>query len=589
MRRLLAFLLTVAGTLLPLAYVAGLIALAFYLAFRTGFHALGLKAILIVGLALFGSLRALFRAADEPEGTPVDRSEAPEFFAMIDDIVRRAQCRPFDRVLISDDMNCAIYERPRAGILGFTTSYLIVGLPLMASLTPPQLEAVLAHECGHIAGRHGKTGARYFSMLAAWTALALQLKRHGGFLSLPLIWFYNVLIPAFNRVLVPIRQEQELDADRLAAEVTNPLTIASALVAIGVRTAQLELEFWPAILRKAITDERPPADVYEKMSSALQNPWRTTDVPASAFVSVEPGDDHPPTKDRVTALGVDWDRAVLAASDASSARADRTYLPRTLGTVLSRQWANSMSAFWLAQHEAQRSNREQLESLDAVCAGAGATSSDRRAQALLAARLDREDAVTLLRSYFAEHPEDGEVAFAFGKAAMPADPQIASQAFETASQDLRYAVAALGDLAQYYAVIGEEKMAGAYVGKRLEAESALETLAPQTSPSSPLQSPNLTTSESDALMNSLRRWPQIERAYIGKTSDPRYPLTPIYFCALKRDANKGNIDAETFAKNVFESSKFPGITHPVVADHENNWLLSRLRDVSGSLVFQRGA
>ena len=42
-------------------------------------------------------------------------------------------------------------QLPRLGIFGWYRNYLIIGMPLMKSLTCEQFKAVLAHEFGHLA------------------------------------------------------------------------------------------------------------------------------------------------------------------------------------------------------------------------------------------------------------------------------------------------------------------------------------------------------------------------------------------------------------------------------------------------------
>jgi len=49
-----------------------------------------------------------------------------------------------------------VVQSPREGIVGWPRNYLLIGLPLMKTLSVDQFEAVLAHELGHVARGHGK-------------------------------------------------------------------------------------------------------------------------------------------------------------------------------------------------------------------------------------------------------------------------------------------------------------------------------------------------------------------------------------------------------------------------------------------------
>lgn len=139
--------------LLALLLVLGSLAIAVKAA------AAGIKLAIVFGAFLWMIVRAMWVKLDPPEGREVTRKEAPQLFALLDQLQRELEVRArFHHVLITDDLNAAVVQTPRLGILGWHVNHLIIGLPLMKALTRKQLAAVLAHEMGHLAGGHARLG-----------------------------------------------------------------------------------------------------------------------------------------------------------------------------------------------------------------------------------------------------------------------------------------------------------------------------------------------------------------------------------------------------------------------------------------------
>lgn len=230
-KRIILLALAVFGTLFPMAVLLALVIGVLYAVIAysaNAFSFLTIKVLLIAGIPIFAAIRALFSSAPEPEGTVLDREDAPALFEVIDAIRTRLKTPAVKAVLLDDDFNCAVMQRARYGILGVHENYLLLGLPLMQSMEPEQFEAILAHEFGHLSARHGVSGSRIYSVTESWEALATALRRRAGFFGAPIVWFYRRLMPFFERLSFGIRREQEIQADRLAAEITGSRTMALA-------------------------------------------------------------------------------------------------------------------------------------------------------------------------------------------------------------------------------------------------------------------------------------------------------------------------------------------------------------------------
>ncbi len=93
------------------------------------------------------------------------RADAPELYALIDEIAATMGTRGVDVVVVDDDANASVTQ------LGFRRRLLTVGLPLWEVLTPQQRVALLGHELGHFTHgdtRHGMVVGSAYHSLTTW-------------------------------------------------------------------------------------------------------------------------------------------------------------------------------------------------------------------------------------------------------------------------------------------------------------------------------------------------------------------------------------------------------------------------------------
>ncbi len=98
------------------------------------FFASGLSTIFIVSIFLL--LRSLWVTFPAPTGTKLKRKQVPELFALVNRLTKSLQAPSFHQILLTSEFNASVCQVPRLGIFGWQKNYLILGLPLMQSLSP---------------------------------------------------------------------------------------------------------------------------------------------------------------------------------------------------------------------------------------------------------------------------------------------------------------------------------------------------------------------------------------------------------------------------------------------------------------------
>ena len=146
----------------------------------TVLKALAIKLMIPLVLFLWVVAKALWVRLPAPEGIEVRQKDAPELFAMVEELRRQLKAPHFHHILITDEFNAGVSQLPRLGVFGWPINDLIIGLPLMSALSAEQFKAVLAHELGHLARGHGKTSCRIYRQRIRWSNLRDAIEKNQG-------------------------------------------------------------------------------------------------------------------------------------------------------------------------------------------------------------------------------------------------------------------------------------------------------------------------------------------------------------------------------------------------------------------------
>ena len=385
--------------------------------FITTLKLFGLKLIIFLVPIAWILIRALWVVIPAPEGLRITRSEAPELFALIDEVQKCVGAPPFHEVIIDADFNAAVMQTPRLGVFGWFRNYLIIGLPLLKTLTPEQFKAVLSHEYGHLAGGHAKLSNWIYRQRQRWTRLLQSLEARDGEGSALFMGFLKRYAPYLNAYSFPLARANEYDADAVAVRVTTVAAMAQALSAVKVGSAYLSETFWPGVYRGVHQTPVPEAAPYLRFSEQLHADKAS--MPRDRWLgqamrtktSIE--DTHPSLADRLEAIGGVADLNLPAPGCAADQLLGAALVPVT--ERLDREWSEQVADHWRSQFDNAHQDRETLSILNAKhVAGESLEFEQNFQRALLldSAGNDKTASVALLRELHAQKPEAANVTFA---------------------------------------------------------------------------------------------------------------------------------------------------------------------------------
>ncbi|MBC7268434.1 MAG: M48 family metalloprotease [Streptomyces sp.] len=188
------------------------------------------------------------------DGIVLRRADAPELYALIDEVGAAVGTRGVDAVVVDADLNASVC------VLGVRRRLLTLGLPLWEALTPRQRVALLGHELGHFVNgdtRHGLVVATAYRSLTVWhdyfhpypdpnTPLELLT----NLVLLPLRLVTGGLLALLDLVALRASQRGEYLADSAAARA------GSTEAAVGLMDRLLVTEPLEIALRREINTRR---------------------------------------------------------------------------------------------------------------------------------------------------------------------------------------------------------------------------------------------------------------------------------------------------------------------------------------------
>ena len=278
-----------------------------------------------------------------PEGVRLSREDATPLYQLIEGVSWMLEAGRIDHVWVTPDMNAAVLQRCRA-FPGRIETHLMIGLPLMHSVTPPQLMAVLAHEFSHLAVQRKGVG-KYGALLRAWWLRALD--RLGDIF--PLIGAQvDGWLSRFYSDMVRLARIEEFEADALATRVIDAGLLGETLVEVSLKEQFLSRDYWPRVLAQSRVRAKPLVRPYRDLCLGMSAGFLRAAASDMFWGNDLPRSMHPTTRERLNALRVSSCGPSDEASRDLPSAAHHYLSPLllTLAWVFDRAWWREVRPDW---------------------------------------------------------------------------------------------------------------------------------------------------------------------------------------------------------------------------------------------------
>jgi Zn-dependent protease with chaperone function len=407
----------------------------------------------LVILLLIWTMRPGYRDG----GKSIERKDAPELYAALDDLKTKLDVGPRMDVRLDDEVNASAREaRGLFGLIG-TRRVLTLGVPLLALLGKDEARAVIAHEFGHFSRRHGRLGHWLYQAHLGWLSHAEQIDSESSILDRAGATFAEIFVPAFSRraMVWSRRCEYEADADAAYA-VGGGEHLVSALARLEVFSAWQAKELARIVQGWQCAEPAPPETCLERMIAAFEEE-APRDLPAAAEASdgERPGDwldTHPSLTQRAAALGV---QPSIAPREGPAGPVLFGDLWPTITAEYNARWRKDQTVEWAATY-----TRYRLIDAPLLAAGpetvAGWSIAQRLERARALRRFEPERGLAELEALHAATPDDRNITFACAAARLAEGDASAVETMRAlAKEDASWRAPAYARLLSYHNRIGD--------------------------------------------------------------------------------------------------------------------------------------
>ena len=560
--------------------------------------------LVIVGIVL----RSLWIKLPVPDGAEIQREQAPALFDLIHEVTTTLNGPSVHHVLISAEFNASIVQIPQFGMFGWLRNYLVVGLPLLRAISPSEFRAVLAHEVGHLSGKHGRFSGWIYRLRRSWVEVLqrIHFERHyASFLFEPFVNWYAPYLNAYSFVLA---RAQERQADAYAVELAGKEVAASMLIRFEVKEAQLRETFWPAFFQKSKEEPRAPFDPFEQMLGGLDKPVGAMNTQKWFFEALQVptgyDDTHPALSDRLAAIGYPKDspqvtsllEAVLAVEnqDGSAATHYLRELPSDFLARENRLIREQLVQAWNENHVKAKEARQQFQKMEEQATKRELTPDEQWERVKLLAQVENnEAALPSLRTIIKENPDHANAHFAIGAILLEQNDPDGVEHLKRASElKHEFGADACTLLAGFYLQQGNRELAESFrrdAAVYYEREQERQERILRFSADDKYLEHDLSTDQLDEIVAQLNRVRGLSEAYLfRKVIDDDYSVYVLAFFAAYT-WREGQSDKH-IGPLVEELASINNLPTPLVflALDVNLETLPRIQEIPNVLIYKRG-
>jgi hypothetical protein len=409
-----------------------------------------------------------------PSGRTLGKPEAPELFALVEQLRTEFGSPAIGRIVLTPDYELELVRRPRSIYPFLFENVLVIGLPLLESLSPVYLKVLLARRIGHLAHSYRRPGAWLYHLGFAWEHHRRTFAHGWGPNHLIMRAFFSWYAPLFRAATRHTARNEELHADGCAMQIINDYDVAEAMSMTAVGKTFFEQRFLRGLLKQASTHPAPPYLPYSGFPRAIRKGLtqdRLTRLLNRAWVeNTPPGASAPALRERLEAIG--HSAAPVPALPGDSAATS------LLGDAL-RSIQKEMDAAWFERHRdrwAERFKRAHQERvrlrtlLRRLSARTLSECDTRECTRLIHSHVEDSDGRTrLYKLILSRHPKDARIGLFIGRYLLSINDADGVQALEDAMRsDDRIRPTACQIIAQFMAGRGKEKYAQIYLRRAQE-------------------------------------------------------------------------------------------------------------------------
>ena len=283
--------------------------------------------VMLIGVILWVALKTIVQlrhalAAFKPNpypiiGRQISRTDAPGIWQFVDELAEKLNALKPDHIVAGIEQGFFVISgektlEPAKETLNGHTLYL--PLPLMPFLKKDELGAIIGHELSHFSGGDTEYSQRFVPIYASISrslyALDDGVNSYDRFLLKPTLYLGLFVMEQFDLAVLHWSRLREFEADKGGAKVTSNEASARALL----RSVATDKPLGKIMSQVTVLSDSKYEDlVSEVLKAAIEEGMGDPSTHLEDKIP-HPTDTHPPTAQRIEAMGLKADSNIIAAA-----------------------------------------------------------------------------------------------------------------------------------------------------------------------------------------------------------------------------------------------------------------------------------
>ena len=206
----------------------------------------------------------------EPTGLEVTEEKFPHLIKLIEELREEFGKPKIDHIIIRDKYEIHVIKTPRTGMPFQNRTTLIIGLPVLLTMSPLYFRALLARRIGQLSTKHTPVTTRLYFLSDIWGQFTSSCKHSKNHFGKALGYFFQMYTPLYHTILMPLIQDEELEADSYGMDLIHVQDMTECIVYEEVVTQFLSKKFWPKIYHMAKRSKTPEFMPYSQMTKVIK-------------------------------------------------------------------------------------------------------------------------------------------------------------------------------------------------------------------------------------------------------------------------------------------------------------------------------
>jgi len=406
-----------------------------------------------------------------PGGLPISIDNAPKLIHLIEKIQSQSNSTKIHRIRITDKYDINIIRTPKNGFPFAFTNTLLIGLPLMQSLSPDELNTAMLREIAHIKNPYKRASSWFFLLRQVWCQYRIAHQSTWKLHNIIMRVFFSWYSPLFKMLSQGAARAEELAVDSYCLKFIDKVTLIEMITINGISEYYLDNYFWPHLYNKAYKHKVPPylpytsleTNLHTKLDNEIAESWLE-----KALTSENNQAEFPNLKQRMANL--DLKHIMMPAPVMESSA--HYFLEDTLKIVtqqMDKTWLMAHQFDWQQKFKAGEQERIQLSKFQSQVESGYLSDLKTWEYILLIKKyISKNDALLLYIKILKLQPRDARINFDIGRSLLNNMDELGIKALEKSmQQDPSYTVISCQLITKFFVAIGNSKSAQMYRRKAL--------------------------------------------------------------------------------------------------------------------------